>query len=623
MGSIAAVFSHQPESLSGIGKMTAAQAHESSADGYALIGTGPRMDRHSPPPPAPGDFLALGHVRLSVLDKSELPHPMASPDGSCWIVFDGEIYNLAELRSELEALGARDLTGTCAEVVIAAYQLWGTDCFRRFNGMWALALWDQRKACLVLSRDRLGIKPLHYMRCAGGWIFASEIKGLLAARRERPRMDAALALDFLELAAVNHTDDTLFEGIRSFPPGSYAVLHSPSDEVTPKKFWSLEDHPPEGLPSTFAEACEHFSHLLQDAVRLRLGRAARLGACLSGGLDSSAIVCEARAQAGEALDCFTAGSENPKLDERYWACMVTDRTGSRAHPVLPTAKAFSDALEALIWHQEEPFASSSVFAQWLIMAKARETGVEVLLVGQGADEILCGYRKYVVFRLLELLRTGRYHLFLAELLGLAYRGDSGTWDWRSGRRHLSGRLLPRSKAVAFLPPADTGSLPSPRPSAGRIRDRQILDVTALSLPPLLRYQDRNARAFGVETRAPFLDHRLVKWCVTLPSEFKLAGGRTKRLLRHAVEGQIPQAIIDRRDKIGFATDQDSWIRGPMAAAFRSTFGALPPVLCNLVDQKVLTAEFDRYLAGRSALGHQEFFRVFILARWIERMGVRS
>ena len=623
MGSIAAVFSYQPESLSGIGKMIAAQAHGGSGGGYALIGTGPRVDQHSPPPPAPGDFLALGHVRLPVLDKSELPQPIASSDGSCWIVFDGEIYNVAELRSELEALGARFLTGTDAEVVIAAYQLCGTDCFRRFNGMWALVLWDQRKACLVLSRDRLGIKPLHYTRCPGGWIFASEIKGLLAACLEKPRMHAALALDFLELAAVSHTEDTLFQGIKSFPPGSYAVLHSPSDEVTPKKFWSLEDPPPEGLPSTFAEACEHFSRLLQDAVRLRLGRAARLGACLSGGLDSSAIVCQASAQAGDALDCFTAGSESPKLDERHWARMITDRTGSRAHPVLPTAQGFSEALEALIWHQEEPFASSSVFAQWLIMAKARETGTDVLLGGQGADEILCGYRKYAVFRLLELLRAGRYHLFLAELLGLAYRGDRGTWDWRSGRRHLSGWLLPRSKALAFLPPADAAPSRSLRPITGTIRDRQILDVTALSLPSLLRYQDRNARAFGVETRAPFLDHRLVEWCVALPPEFKLAGGRTKRLLRDAARGQVPQAIIDRRDKIGFATDQDGWIRGAMAAAFRSTFEDLPSALRDLVDQTALTAEFDRYLAGRSALGHQEFFRVFILARWIERMGVGS
>jgi len=554
---------------------------------------------------------------------------MASLDGLDWLSYNGEVYNYLELRDELAALGHSFHTGTDTEVILAAYRAWGTACFARFNGMWALALWDGRARRLVLSRDRLGVKPLFYAWAGDNLVFASEIKALLATERVSARLEPGVAFDYLKWSMVDHGETSFFAGIRSLPPGHFAVLAPGATELAAEPFWKLRA-PQVALSITADEAAEGFARMFADAVRLRLRSDVPVGSCLSGGLDSSAIVCQADAlrpsEAGP-LHTFNAGARDPRFDERPWAELVNARVGAQAHFVYPEAAEFAADLDALLWHQEQPFTTASIYAQWRVMRAAREAGIPVLLDGQGADEALCGYRKFYLFYLRELARTAAFGRLAREAAGLARQGDRGLLLWREGARYLPAAL--RRGVVdlgRFLAPSAQGAWAESRLAlrgGGSVPARQVADLTAYSVPSLLRYEDRNSMAWSIESRVPFLDYRLVEWLVALPTGIKLADGRTKAVMRQGLRGLVPDAILDRRDKMGFVTAQEVWMRGPLRRELEAGLANLAEPLARILPPGPLVAEFRRWVAGHSKMAYQDFFRVFILDRWLKRFDVHD
>lgn len=634
MCGIAGIFSSAPRGLEAIAPMTRAQAHRGpDGEGFALVDAEGRCAIvHNTPPPSSAGRLALGHRRLAILDTSTAGlQPMASAAGDLAICYNGEVYNYVELREELKSAGSQFRTGTDTEVILEAYRRWGTEAFSRFNGMWALAIWDGRRRELILSRDRFGIKPLHTACHDGTLYFSSELKALLQVEGLPRKLNRARAADFLRWGTVNHTRETFFEGIEAFPPGHYAVLKcDASCALSPQPFWTPPEESRLAARAMSPDAAQaQFRDLFDSAVSLRLRSDVPVGACLSGGLDSSSIVCTV-AQGlpeGHRLATFTSASSDPAFDERAWSDLVIKKCGTEAHTVFPEADAFIGDLDALILTQEEPFPSASIYAQYLLMKAARAADVPVLLDGQGADEALCGYRKYVVYSLLEAAKAGHWLNFLSGLGWWAARGDKGLLKLSEGVRYLPA-FMRKGQADPMSPLVAKGfqeEWAASRPGSGlasyRSSERQIDDLLRFSVPPLLRYEDRNSMAWSIESRVPFLDYRLVEFLLELPTSLKVSRAQTKSLLRGALRGRVPDAILDRRDKMGFVTPQMVWMQGPLKKIFAEAFASPDFAIGRLVDPAKAASllEAEGYWAGAALSGA---FRIFILNRWAQLHGVR-
>lgn len=619
MCGIAGIFSfHQnaPATSAQIQKMAGAIRHRGPDDeGFYVNGN-----------------IALGHRRLAIIDLSPDGHqPMAGPDGSTWIIYNGEIYNYLELRAELSAQGHRFKSQSDTEVILHAYQEYGPDCVRHFNGMFAFALWDTRQRRLFLARDRFGIKPLYFCSTRQQFLFASEIKALLAVMETRPSPNQQLVYDFLTLGVLDHTNDTFFAGIHKLLPAHYMLIDAAGREQT-KRYWDFTVST-EVAPLSdkiLAEKSQTFFDLFAESVQSHLISDVPVGSCLSGGLDSSAVVAvishliheHKAASVGARQQTFSACYNNSNLDEQPFIDHVIEATGALSHRVFPTAEGFKKALPQLLWHQEEPFAGTSMYAQWEVMRSARDNGVTVLLDGQGADEQLLGYRKFYVFYVQHLLRNGRPGLGLREMFKhFGSREVLMTLQWQRGLRYWRGaqigsaalakQLLQDSFRQMF---ADSAVRLT---AAGDLGARIQADMTRFSLPVLLRYEDKNSMAFSREARVPFLDHRLVEYVAGLPLNLKLRDGWTKYCLRRGAQNVVPKKILERKDKIGFATPEEEWFRCALKDEIRQTFhqASFLPEFIKLPD---LQNHFAAFVHGkRPLLSSDFFFRFFILEHWAQ------
>ncbi|MEI2717420.1 MAG: asparagine synthase (glutamine-hydrolyzing) [Candidatus Nanopelagicales bacterium] len=580
----------------------------------------------------------LGHRRLSILDLTPAGHqPMSSADGRFWIVLNGEIYNFVELRRELQSLGHRFLGHSDTEVLLAGYAEWGPDVLPRLRGMFAFVLVDTRVGRAFGARDRFGIKPLYYRLRNGRLLVGSEIKQLLLNggpnRANGPRL-----YDFLNFSIHDHTDQTMFADIMQLPAGHCMSLSlAEPDRLMVSRWWRLEPRPFEG---SLVEAGDVFRDLLQDSVREHLRSDVPVGSCLSGGLDSSSVVCLMRREldqtdSGQVQRTFTATSSEAAIDESNWARMVVDRVNADSHWVQPDMAALPELLPDLTWHMDEPFGSSSVLAQWSVFRLARDSGTKVVLDGQGADEQLAGYSTFFGLRLAELARSGRVRELKREVRAIqrlhpgALRNALMTVGYLTvptvlarpvGRRiGASGQrpddwLSRRSLGVSGFPDPNASS-------GGRVRSVNGLGVaqlTATNLPKLLHYEDRDSMAHSVEARVPFLDHRLVEFSTGLPSDFLLSEGITKRVLREALRGTIPEPIRTRIDKIGFETAEEQWIRAH-SGQVRSLLDDSIESLGGALTPGVLT-RYDNVIAGREPFD-QWIWRCISAGTWARRFGV--
>ncbi len=575
--------------------------------------------------------IAIGHLRLAILDTTDAGlQPMATPSGRLWLAHNGEIYNYIELRLELQKCGYEFRTGTDSEVVLAAYEEWGTDCFARFNGMWAMALWDLDRRRVVLSRDRLGIKPLHVARTADGLVFASEIKGILASGLVRPRLNREAAAQFLRWSHVNSDEQTMFEGVTALTPGTFATidLDNPS-RLQESTFWDLASAVDKPGTTDIHEAASEFAQLFESSVALRMRSDVVVGSSLSGGLDSSSVVAIASSLVNTPMSTFTSNSDQPEHDEREYAAILNSAVGATGHSVLPTPAGFVAEHANIAWHQEEPYLSTGIYAQWSVMADARRNGVKVLLDGQGGDEVLCGYRKYYFFYLQSLARQYRALDTIREAAGLVRSGDPAQWRISQGIRYLPNAFRFRTWSLAeslnqqFRPDWDAAQarLGLTTSGVGGIAHRQVADLTSLSIPALLRYEDRNSMAHSIEARVPFLDHRLVEYLVSLPDELKMRGGRTKDVLRVALRGRVPDSILDRRTKLGFNTPLTKWMTGELYPFFQNHFRSSDFAAGAVLEPTVLAVALRDRTAAKDSNALRQLFRAYSLDQWMREFEV--
>jgi asparagine synthase (glutamine-hydrolysing) len=569
--------------------------------------------------------LGLLHRRLSIVDLSPGGHqPMCDAGGRLWITYNGEIYNYVELRAELEAMGERFASASDTEVILTAYRRFGADCLQRFNGMFAFALWDAERRELFCARDRFGVKPFYYQWDGAGFAFASEPRALVLTQPRRivPRLEAVR--DLVALDWVDHEAHTFFEGLLQLPAAHGLLLSA--EGLRSWRWWALD--PRRRATTDRRGSEEEFERLFTDAVRLRLRADVEVGSCLSGGLDSSAVVTTAARLAARPLHAFScAYDEGPAYDERPFARLTVEASGAVPHFVVPDGGDFWSVFDRLHDLQGEPTAGPGLFSQWKVMELAHAARLKVLLDGQGGDETLAGYFRYLPLRLRDLLAAGDVAGF-ARLFGPVARrlGPSTTaaltlepWLPRAlvaplRRRFGQGKDRVLSAALRALPRPD---LPRPPREWRTALQRQLaFDTLQRLLPSLLRYEDRNSMAFSIETRLPFLDYRLVEFAFALPDEERLDGATSKAILRRALADRIPRAVLERRDKMGFETPTDVWLRARFAADVRRRLTA-PGPLHEWVDPASIAAELDGYLAGQRAIGLQ-VWRWLALESWARR-----
>lgn len=539
---------------------------------------------HFPSQSIPHDSTAwswgLAHRRLGIIDLSPSGHqPMATPDLRCVITYNGEIYNYLELRQELEQAGYCFFSATDTEVVLAAYAHWGIDCLHHFNGMFAFILVDRKQQTVLVARDRFGIKPLYYYRLRGGIAFASEIKQFSVLPGWKPEIDWQAAHDFLLGGLTDHDTSTLFSGTQQLQGGCYLqVTLGQIPDAQPKRWYDLSQRIVQ-RENHFEEAALCFATQFADAVKLCLRADVPVGTALSGGLDSSSIVCEASAQlhqAGKAgQKSFSICSPIREYDERQFMDIVTVASKTEAHYHYPDSDTLLQVLPDLVWYQEEPFAGTSIFAEWEVYKLAKACGVKVTLDGHGADEMLCGYHLFFWIHLNELLMQGRIDQWYTEVRALKQVHGYGLAEiirtqllmilpsqWVRPIRNLARNEQAHAHLLA-CPAADLRFNNDPqerlRSRLNNVRSESILQLTQTSVPVQLHWADRNSMAHSVESRLPFLDYRLVEQVVFSESSHKLSGGVTKRLLRSGMSPRLPSKIVSRQDKLGFVTPEQIWL----------------------------------------------------------------
>jgi asparagine synthase (glutamine-hydrolysing) len=588
--------------------------------------------------------IAFGHRRLSIIDLSPFGHqPLCYLNGRYWITYNGEIYNFIELRVELESLGHRFLSQSDTEVILAAYAQWGSDCLHRFNGMWAFAICDTQQQEVFLARDRFGVKPLYYWVAPGGaFCFASEIKQFTAFPRWSARVSPQRAYDFLVWGLTDHTDETLFGGVYQLQAGYFIKLKVAgwsADETGKLPVQKWYDLTPADFSGSFDDAAVELKKLLKDSVRLRLRADVPVGSCLSGGLDSSSIVClmnlllnEQGAAARQKT--FSACADVKRFDERDWIDEVVRATGVDAHYVYPSLQSLFQESSSITWRQDEPFGSTSIYAQWCVFRLAAENGVKVMLDGQGADELLAGYDGFFTARFADLLLKGKWLRLWREIC--ATENIHG----RSKSRSLStaaGALLPSSIRIFLrkllrnndvdpqwlnlltLGAIAVNPIDNLSDYAISIQSLSYSQLTATNVQMLLHWEDRNSMAHSVESRVPFLDYRLVEFGLGLPEAFKLSDGITKRVLREGMSGVLPDRIRNRMDKLGFVTPEEVWIKERARDLFRAKLQKAVDSSQGILSVKSIDA-FDEMTEGQTPFGFL-FWRMINFGEWMEAFSV--
>jgi len=504
----------------------------------------------------------LGHRRLSILDLSVAGHqPMITADQRYYMVYNGEVYNYLELRDELKKRGHSFQSESDSEVVLNAYAEWGVDCFNRFNGMWAIALIDTQKDEIILCRDRYGIKPLYYhLDGRGEFAFASEAKALLHWRLP-PKIHHQRAREYLAECLIDHHEETLLEGIQQIRPGHW--LRFNASGTSQHSYWNLHSSS-ENVSEI--DAIDQLDELLTSAIELRLRSDVPIGSLLSGGLDSTTIVCLVRKilddrRAENDFEFFSAVFNEEAYSERKYVEKTVQQTKMPVHWVYPDPEQLADTLPKLLYHQDFPIRSLAVYSQWCLMQEVQQSNIVVLLNGQGSDEIFAGYGSHNAAHAAE--QTGRARLFAA---------------WKTYRTLVRTRDVSNKQAVMMIayellkqiqkpnqPKRRSPLLNEPMVSErvwprqrGALTDRLAHDLLCSAMPEYLRYEDRNSMAFTLESRLPFLDYRLVEWAFTLPSHLKIQGESSKHILREFARDLIPPEVSNRTDKMGFVSPQEVW-----------------------------------------------------------------
>jgi asparagine synthase (glutamine-hydrolysing) len=510
--------------------------------------------------------VGLGHRRLSIIDLGGGHQPMSDARGKLWIIYNGEVYNFQAIRKELVAKGYSFRTSSDTEVILQLYADRGERCVEALNGMFAFAFWDAERRTLFLARDRMGVKPLYYAETSEAFVFGSEIKSIFASGVVTARAREEAFTEYLLFRQVAGSD-TLFEGIRSLPPGCTMTVRDGRARIA--RYWSprpLADRPSIG----FEEATRQLAELLEDSVRLRLISDVPVGTFCSGGVDSSLVTAIAARLKGDAVNTFSIGFDEPDWDESGYAMMVSRRYGTTHHELRVGNVEFSELLPKMVWHNDEPldFANSvHIFA----LSQLAKRHVTVVLTGEGSDELFAGYPRY---RIPDLAKT--FGLVPAPMRRLIARVSH---DHRLAKLDRFAAVAPADALLynsSYLRPEIVraacpqvngfGVFAYRRECLNGTSDLGLDSVSRLSLLDqetflvgILHRQDKMSMAASIESRVPFMDYRIVEWANRLPTAHKIRGGSGKAVVKAVARGLLPAEVVDRR-KSGFGVPLARWLR---------------------------------------------------------------
>lgn len=622
-------------------------------DAFALDRDG-RRETLVPPPSSTGRAnVALGTRRLAIIDLSPSGHqPMVSTDCRHAVVLNGEIYNYVELRRELEARGHRFRSHSDTEVLLTAFVEWDVACLPRLIGMFAFAILDLSGGRLILARDPFGIKPLYYVAHDGTLAFASEIPPLLSGLAGDVCANPQRVHDYLDAGVTDHGADTMYAGVQALPAAHYAVVDlTHPDRIAPLPFWQPDLS--RTIELSFDEAARRLRDLFLESVALHLRSDVQVGVLLSGGVDSSSVTMAMRAVAGRHLDIHTFSyiGDYGARSEEPWIDIANRAAGAVPHKLRLHPAEWTGELGTLLQAHGEPFRTPAVYAQYRLSRLARETGMKVLLSGQGSDELLAGYRYLWAARIASFLRQGRLAESAAMMRRLSrarQRGDPST----SGTllRGL-GMALPTSWIHAALRVSGRRYRPWISRNWGRrhglgprtpwwsgvrghhvLREALWLALATRSIPGQLRYQDRNSMAHSLEERVPFLTPRLAEFLLALPEQYLLGtDGSSKLVFRAAMRGIVPDEILDRTDKVGFEVPIEVWLpQLPSIDLLLASAERMPPVVARQVDTIRKRLRQARPMAGVSFVpaprdrgyGPHATWWLAGLAAWCDHFGVR-
>ena len=477
------------------------------------------------------EHIGLAHQRLSIFDTSTAAHqPFVYK--SLRIIFNGAIYNFLELRQELEAIGFNFKTNSDTEVVCAAYLAWGESCLNKFNGMWSFIIFDERNDSLFVSRDRFGIKPLYILKLNGSIYLSSEIKAFLEIPSYTPKLNYEMAKRFLQSGTTHHDNDTFFLNIKSFPAGAYTLINGESFET--QAYYKLEDKLLDtNLQLSYGRAKEEFKLILEDALRIRLRTDVPLGFSQSGGLDSNSLIAVAKTLSHEKVKSYSVCfDEFPQEEEMINIAVKEMEVSNIKSSVNPTK--LKDSLYDLCWQMDQPVVSASVLAQNYLYKTINQTDVKVILGGQGADEICYGYDSFIKMKLKK-----RPYLFL-----------EAPWFYL---RQLYNYLTRENTRLKIPNGIKEDESPVAEP-----KELAIKMINHEPLPSLLHFEDRNAMHYGIESRLPYLDYRLVEFCLSCPIHFFNEGSKRKKLLRDSISHLLPKFLLGRKSKDAFAAPIEKW-----------------------------------------------------------------
>lgn len=576
--------------------------------------------------------VALGQVRLSIIDLSAAGHqPMHSRDGRWAIVFNGEIYNYRELRTELRALGHSFTSDTDTEVLLTAWVQWGHACLPRLAGMFAFAVLDRRNATLTCVRDAFGIKPFFYTGVGDGFRFASELPALLQLLPTKPALNWQRSYDYLVHGDYDSTPDTFYAGVHHLPPGHWLSVNLDNGQPSaPQRWWVPNITERAGW--RFDDAVEQVREQFLQNICLHLRSDVPVGAALSGGIDSSAVVCAMRhVEPDLPIHTFSYIAAGSEVNEEHWVDRVNAHVGAIPHKVVVTPQELARDLDDMIRAQGEPFGSTSIYAQYRVYQLAKENGITVTLDGQGADEMLAGYSGYPGQRLRSLIEIGQWGKTWqfwnawaqwpgrSRMLAFKYLASEIT----KGRlyeilRRINGRNpVPEWMHEGPLQDASVWlQIPRQRPegnnSGRRVMDELAMALSRRGLASLLRHGDRNSMRFSVESRVPFLTLDMVGLLLSMPEDYLISSqGETKHIFRAALRGIVPDDVLNRRDKIGFSTPERDWLLGmaPTISQWLQVDLKLP-----FLDQAKILHEFNLISQGKRKFSWQ-IWRWVNFIRW--------
>jgi asparagine synthase (glutamine-hydrolysing) len=575
--------------------------------------------------------LALGHRRLSIRDTSARGHqPMLSSCDRYSIVYNGEIYAIEDMRNELIALGYQFNSDSDTEVLLYGYVEWKESVLEKLNGMFSFIIFDAELEEVFIARDRFGIKPLYYWHSkANGLAFASEIKQFTVLEGWHAKLNGPRAYDFLNWGQTDHTTQTMFKGVYHVPPGHYCCfsIKTPPKKPSFKCWYEIKSYEYSG---SFTQASKDFEELFVDAISIRLKADVPIGTCLSGGLDSSSIVCAVNKllNGQQVQKTFSSCSEHAKFDEREFVYEVLKKTNN-VDPCLFEIKheQFSDAISKLIYQQDEPFLSPSVFAEWNVFQQVKKGRVKVTLDGHGADEQLIGYHSFYGSHLFSLFKRFNWFKLFKEMLALkSLHGYSMGYSLRKLLRGVLPNYLNQilfkitNRATTKVDWLDTSKLKVDKIQGDfdskitSVSELSIEQLTKTSLPKQLRWCDRDSMAHSIESRMPFLDYRIVEFLASIPESYKLNEGVTKRILRESMRSYLPEKVTNRVDKMGFVTPAELWVKSdPEQYKFiiRQAIKKSNGILSGTAEKR-----FTGMIDGTLNFDHS-FWRAIFFAEWVD------